>query len=88
MLRDMEALYLFGGVLLPGHDAAELVLQRLPVLQLLHLVDAHQPVLRGERLLKVLERDVFVADLGVAGAVEPRRCPEVQLRDKDSSRWG
>lgn len=87
-MRDIEGSYLFGGVLLPGHNAAELVFQRLPVLQLLHLVDAHQPVLRSERLLKVLELDVLVADLGVAGAVKPRRCPEVQLRVKDSSRWG
>lgn len=73
--------YLFGGELLPGHHAAQLVLQRLPVLQLLHLVDPHQPVLRGERLLQVLELDVLVADLGVTCPVEAGRRPEVQLGD-------
>lgn len=71
--------YLFGGVLLLGHHAAQLVVQRLSVVQLLDLVDPDQPVLRGERLLQVLELDVLVADLGVACSVKARRRPEVQL---------
>lgn len=71
--------YLFGGVLLLGRYAARLVVQRLPVVQVLHLVDPHQPVLRGERLLQVLELDVLVADFGIARSVEARRRPEVQL---------
>lgn len=74
--------HLSGGVLLLGRHAARLVVQRLPVVQVLHLVDPHQPVLRGERLLQVLELDVLVADLGVAGAVEPRWRPEVQLEQR------
>lgn len=71
--------YLFGRVLLPGKDTAELVVQRLSVVQVLDLVDPDQPVLRGERLLQVLELDVLVSDLGVTCAVEARRRPEVQL---------
>ena len=53
------------------------------VLLLLHLVDPDQPVLRGERLLQVLQLDVLVADLRVAGAVEARRRAEVQLRERE-----
>lgn len=75
----LNGTYLFGGVLLLGRYAARLVVQRLPVVQVLHLVDPHQPVLRGERLLQVLELDVLVADLGIARSVEARRRPEVQL---------
>lgn len=60
------------------------MVQRLPVVQVLDLVDPHQPVLRGERLLQVLELDVLVADLGVARAVEARRRPEVQLQRRGS----
>ena len=71
--------YLFGRVLLFGHDAAELVVQRLSVVQVLHLVDSDQPVLRGERLLQVLELDVLVADLSVTRPVEAGWRPEVQL---------
>jgi len=73
--------YLFGGVLLLGDDAAQLVVQRLPVVQVLDLVDPHQPVLGGERLVQVLELDVLVADLGVASSVKAGRRPEVQLGD-------
>lgn len=73
-------------VLLLGHHTAQLVVQRLPVVQVLDLVDSDQPVLRGERLLQVLELDVLVADLGVAGSVEARRRPEVQLRRKEGRR--
>lgn len=57
------------------------MVQRLSVVQVLDFVDPDQPVLRGERLLQVLELDVLVADLGVARSVEARRCPEVQLKD-------
>lgn len=74
-----QCVYLFGGVLLLGRHAPELVVQRLSVVQVLHLVDPDQPVLRSERLLQVLELDVLVADLGVTCSVEARRCPEVQL---------
>ena len=80
--------YLFGGVLGLGQDASQLALQRLAVLQLLHLVDTHQPVLRRERLLQVLELDVLVADLGVARAVEARWRPEVQLVEGGGGRTG
>lgn len=55
------------------------MVERLSVIQILHLVNANQPVLRGEGLLQVLELDVLVADLGVAGAVEAGGRPEVQL---------
>lgn len=57
------------------------MVQRLPVVQVLDLVDPDQPVLGGERLLQVLELDVLVADLGVARPVEAGRRPEVQLGD-------
>lgn len=70
---------LFWGVLLLGCDVAELVVQSLSVLLLLHPVDAHQPVLGGERLLQVLQTDVLVADLCVSCPVKSRRCAEVQL---------
>lgn len=60
------------------------MVQRLSVVQLLDLVDPDQPVLRGERLLQVLELDVLVADLGVARSVKARRRPEVQLGDREN----
>ena len=77
---------LFGGVLLLGDRVgdAQLVVQLLAVVQLLHLVDANQPVLRREGLLQVPELDVLVADLGIPGPVEAWRCPEVQLREGGS----
>jgi len=74
--------YLFGGVLLLGYYTAELVVQRLSVLQVLHLVDPHEPVLRSERLLQVLELNVLVANLSVACPVEARRRSEVQLGER------
>lgn len=77
--HTMQRVYLLGGVLLLGRHTPELVVQRLSVVQVLHLVDPDQPVLWSERLLQVLELDVLVADLGVACSVEARRCPEVQL---------
>lgn len=61
------------------------MVQGLSVVQLLHLVDPDQPVLRGERLLQVLELDVLVADLGVPRPVEARRRSEVQLREKENN---
>lgn len=66
-------------MLLLGCDVAELVVQRLTVLLLLHPVDAHQPVLGGERFLQVLQMDVLVANLCVSCPVKSRRCAEVQL---------
>lgn len=60
------------------------MVQRLSVVQLLDLVDPDQPVLRGERLLQVLELDVLVANLGVACSVEARRRPEVKLDDGEN----
>lgn len=71
--------YLFGGVLLFGDDAAQLVLQWLSVVQVFDFVDPDKPVLRGKGLLQVLELDVLVADLHVSCPVEARRRPEVQL---------
>lgn len=70
---------LFGGVLLFGDDAAQLVLQWLSVVQVFDFVDPDKPVLRGKGLLQVLELDVLVADLHVSCPVEARRRPEVQL---------
>lgn len=55
------------------------MIQWLSVVQVLHLVDPDQPVLRRERLLQVLELNVLVSDLGVARPVEARRRSEVQL---------
>lgn len=78
-----SALYLFGRVLLFGHDAARLAVERLPVAKVLDLVDPDQPVLGGEGLLQVLEFDILVPDLGVARPVEARRRSKVQLGD-----WG
>lgn len=60
------------------------MVQGLSVVQLLHLVDPDQPVLRGERLLQVLELDVLVADLSVARPVEARWRSEVQLGEKEN----
>lgn len=72
--------HLFGRVLLLGAvGPPELVLHAVSVLQLLDLVDPHQPVLRRERLLQVLQLYVLVPDLGVARPVKARRRPEVQL---------
>ena len=71
---------LFGDVLLFLAEVPGLVVQALPVLRLLHAVDADQPVFRGERLLQVLQVDVLVADLGVPRAVESRRRAEIQLQ--------
>ena len=79
--------YLFGGVLLVGGvGGAELVAGGVAVLLLLHLVDPDQPVLRGERLLQVLQLDVLVADLCVTRAVEAWRRAEVQLRGEERER--
>lgn len=59
------------------------MVQRLSVVQVLHLVDPDQPVLGSERLLQVLELDVLVADLCVTRPVEARRRPEVQLQNRE-----
>lgn len=72
--------YLFGGVLLLGGvGPSQLVLHAVSVLQLFHLINPDQPVLRRKGLLQVLQLNVLVADLSVACPVEARRCPEVQL---------
>lgn len=77
--RQQTHLYLFGRVLLFVPDVPRFVVQHLPVVQLLDLVDPDQPVLGCERLLQVLELDVLVADLCIARPVEAGRRPEVQL---------
>lgn len=77
--RQQTHLYLFGRVLLFVPDVPRFVVQHLPVVQLLDLVDPDQPVLGCERLLQVLELDVLVADLCVARPVEAGRRPKVQL---------
>lgn len=72
--------HLFGRILLLGAvGSPEFVLHTVSVLQLFHLVNPHQPVLRRERLLQVLQLYILVADLGVARPIEARRRPEVQL---------
>mmetsp|Transcript_20045 Transcript_20045/g.63889 ORF Transcript_20045/g.63889 Transcript_20045/m.63889 type:complete len:200 (-) Transcript_20045:895-1494(-) len=50
-------------------------LAHTPVRRLLDLVDADNPMLRGERLLHVLQSNVLVPDLHVADAVVTRRLP-------------
>lgn len=82
VLMESRGKNLFWGVLLLGCDVAELVVQSLSVLLLLHPVDAHQPVLGGERLLQVLQTNVLVADLCVSCPVKSRRCAEVQLQKR------
>lgn len=72
-------LYLLGSVLLLVANIPGFVVQRFPVVQLLDLVDADQPMLWRESLLQVLELDVLVADFGVARPIEARRRPEIQL---------
>lgn len=46
------------------------------------LEDADDPVLAGERLLHGLQRDVLLAHLAVAGAVEPGRLLVVYLNGR------
>lgn len=73
--------HLFGRVLLLGAvGSPEFVLHAVSVLQLFDLVNPHQPVLRRERLLQVLQLYVLVADLSIACPIEARRRPEVQLK--------
>lgn len=72
-------------MLLFGCDIAELVVQSLPVLLLLHSVDSHQPVLRSKCLLKVFQTNVLVADLSIPCPVKPGWCAEVQLHTRADS---
>lgn len=63
---------LFGGET-RGLDLALSVGNLLPILGLLHPIDAHQPVLGCVRLLQMFETNVFIANLHLSGAIEAGR---------------
>ena len=56
----------------------------LPVHQLLHLVDAYEPVLRRVGLLQMSEVKVLVTNLNVTCAIKARRRAEVKLSEEKS----